>query len=362
MRVVWYLSDSFACGHVRGIAPAAAVNRSRCGVSVDAKADVVYSDMEGTDVMVFQKCHQQRMLDWMRMAQRRGIRCVYELDDDLFNCPEAFPPLHNEGVRPHEFYGRAEVREVMRAFLDECDAVTVSTPELRNALKTYGVGDVESKTTVILNAVDVPMWRDGFEAHAKRGPWAPSTDGSTPAFIIGWLASGSHNIDAPLIYEGLSAVMEKYAHVKLRLLGWVHAFDGVEALAPYRDRIEASAWVPISSLPPVLATFDFGLAPIIDCPFNLAKSEVKALELAAVGVPCLASPMPCYQRFVDDGVGRMVSPNTPDQWRRELLAAVEAPYEVWRRGISAHAKLMNGWTCDDRAPQWEAFYKAVSGE
>lgn len=354
--MIFYLSDTFACGHVRGIAPAAAINRLRCGVNVQVKSDMVYSDFDGADVMVFQRAHSPSMLNWMKLAKDRGIACVYELDDDLFSIPKEFPIVHSMGCRPHEFYERPEIRQTIQAFLSKADAIIVSTPELSDALSNYC--QVLPRRFVIPNAIDLPMWTDAWRLRLQLG-LTMAAQRESP-LTIGWHASGSHNIDAPLVATALARVLEEHNRIQLHLVGWSGCFDTMHVLEPFKSRVFEGNWERIDRLPDRLASFDIGLACISDCAFNRAKSGIKYLELAAVGVPCIASPLPCYTRLIKDRVdGLLVKGNDPAGWYAALTELISSESLRWTLGLNARANVEDHWSCELFARTWVNVYRTI---
>jgi glycosyltransferase involved in cell wall biosynthesis len=60
--------------------------------------------------------------------------------------------------------------------------------------------------------------------------------------------------------------------------------------------------------------WDIGLAPLADTGFNRAKSSIKALDYAALGLPTLASDMSVYRGSIADGPGGLLAPNTAEAW------------------------------------------------
>ena len=61
-----------------------------------------------------------------------------------------------------------------------------------------------------------------------------------------------------------------------------------------------------------MAELSVGLVPLIDSPFNRAKSWLKGIEYAALGVPFVASPLPEYRKLADLGAG--VLADSPQEW------------------------------------------------
>lgn len=65
--------------------------------------------------------------------------------------------------------------------------------------------------------------------------------------------------------------------------------------------------------------FDIGVVPLVDIPFNHAKSNIKGLEYAAAGIPFVASPLPEYVKLSEEwGIGRLAK--TSADWKRQLRA------------------------------------------
>lgn len=69
-------------------------------------------------------------------------------------------------------------------------------------------------------------------------------------------------------------------------------------------------------------TFDVGVVPLVDIPFNHAKSNIKGLEYAAAGIPFVASPLPAYVELAEEhGLGRLAK--TSRDWQRHLRALAD---------------------------------------
>jgi hypothetical protein len=97
--------------------------------------------------------------------------------------------------------------------------------------------------------------------------------------------------------------------------------------------------------------FDIGLVPLVDIPFNHAKSFLKGIEYSARGIPFVAQDLPEYQYLSSTGVGRIA--HTPDDWVRELTALlpikVRKVEALQNFNIVAHAH-----SIEARADDWRS--------
>jgi len=134
-------------------------------------------------------------------------------------------------------------------------------------------------------------------------------DGSV---TIGWMASGSHTIDAPLVIPAIKRIMKEYPNVKLHLIGWVGWEQLGQEFNEHKERIKVEPWTNIVMLPQVMADIDIGIAPLVDNLFNRAKSNIKWLQYAALGSPCVASDLAPYQDIQNGVDGFVVKHDDPD--------------------------------------------------
>jgi len=65
-----------------------------------------------------------------------------------------------------------------------------------------------------------------------------------------------------------------------------------------------------------IAQFDIGIAPLSDTPFSRARSAIKVLEYAALGIPAVATPLPEYVGWLGSGYANWLP--TPNDWVRCL--------------------------------------------
>jgi glycosyltransferase involved in cell wall biosynthesis len=284
------------------------------GVPVVTSVDAI----DNADVVITNR----PILGWQRamveMWAEEGRRVVVDMDDDF----DAIPP-------GHKLYGRHDTANLHRA----CRAaalVTCSTPALADR---YGY----DQGVVIRNGI--PEFYLSVERAGRRDPrpW------------IGWYASlASHPHDAPALGDAVAKVIADRPETEFVYVG------------PDRDVPELSRTLGIplvhglgfysrEGLMRVVAEFDVGVVPLDLSPFNEAKSWLKGLEMAAVGVPVIASPTSEYRAMAKAG-GCAIALNE-SEWCRALLDTLEVPdYRRYRtaQGLRFAAEQ----TIERRADEW----------
>jgi hypothetical protein len=97
---------------------------------------------------------------------------------------------------------------------------------------------------------------------------------------------------------------------------------------------------------------DVGIAPLADSVFNQAKSWLKPLEMAALGVPFLMSPAAEYRRLQSEfGIGWIA--DRPKDWVSRLLFLFKYPDEVQESAeLSRWLVRKNDLTIEERAEEW----------
>jgi glycosyltransferase involved in cell wall biosynthesis len=109
----------------------------------------------------------------------------------------------------------------------------------------------------------------------------------------------------------------------------------------------------IESVPDLYKAIDFhiGLAPLRPHVFNQSKSHIKALEYAALGIPCIASDTGPYPDFIRHGeTGFLVK--QPHEWAKYLRELLDP---ALRADMSAKARsLASEHTIENNVHLWEA--------
>lgn len=339
MNITGYASDNHACGPVRIEIPAREINKRFPNHDYVCKMDVQISDFTRSNVMVWQRASDAELLTKIGLARSQGIKNIYELDDDFFNIPKEF-------AKPYIHYCKPEVRQSIFALMRACDAVTASTNTLAAAIQKY----VPDKPIfVVENSLDVERWEEDY---AKKQNTKKDT------VTIGWMASGSHTIDAPLVIPALLRALQEDDRVRIKLIGWVGWKNLGEPFDKYRHRIDAMDWVNYVQLPQIMREIDIGICPLVDNLFNRSKSNIKWLQYSALGAATVASNIDPY-KDIDDGVDGLLVDETREAWSDAISGLLKDDAKRISLGNEARQTLLKKWDVRNRAADWVTVFDAV---
>jgi GT2 family glycosyltransferase/glycosyltransferase involved in cell wall biosynthesis len=278
-----------------------------------ATAETIFA--EDADIIITQRFAIPDVATADRLAvhaRRTGARLVFDLDDDLLNIPRSHPDARV--LRPRA--------KTVRRMLDVADAVWLSTQGLANSLTA-----IRPDATVIENGLDERIWV----------PPTPSLR-DQPVRIL-CMGTATHDHDFAMIEPALVRLKGEYDHrVSINIVGVTMRNDLPAGL----DRIgmppSATRSYPgfVNWLRAVEPAWHIGLAPLLDTPFNLCKSPIKAMDYAALGLAVLASDTPVYRGSIADGPAGQLVPNTPAAWYAALTWLLRNRDE--RQAIAARSR------------------------
>jgi len=273
-RVGWVGSDYGGAGRVRSFWPA--VECSNRGMNV-VHADDTFPEPGSVDVLVVHRLIYPEQEKHFRAHRKAGALIVFDEDDEIDALPPGFDYGRYEGRERERYQGMLRVH---RRLLRQADLVTVSTPRLVEKW-----GKVAKKVALVPNYL--PAW-------LQRRPRAPGD-----VVRVGWAGIiGTHAHDLRWIAPYMKHVLRgsMFTHVGngretaelLRLWSWPkECFEGEYRLRPFYD---------------LMSRAHIGLVPLApDLRLNEAKSWLKALEYALLGIPSVVSDYPEQRAFVLDG-------------------------------------------------------------
>jgi hypothetical protein len=122
-------------------------------------------------------------------------------------------------------------------------------------------------------------------------------------------------------------------------------------------RLVTVPYAPIDEYAAEMAHMDVGIVPLADSVFNQAKSALKGLEYAAIGLPYVASPTLPYQMAHKEGLNGFLA-RKPAEWvayLSKLLGNAEFRVQTGMR----NKEMMSTLTIEAQVGRWISAWESV---
>ena len=317
--VLVHPADHYACGFYRVLWPFHLLVGAGLAQGVESPylLDAPTLADLAPDVVVFQRLIELDQLVRLKLYRKESDAFfVFELDDLLSDIPG---DNRFSGLFPRQTFDR------LKTAIGLCDRLVVSTPALADAYGPYAADVVVCSNSL----PDVP-WASLFGVRR----W-----GAKPR--VGWAGSVGHLGDLKILYP----VVKATSH----LVDWV--FLGAVPNVLQRHAVEVHPHVPMDQYPAKLASLDLDLAvaPLDVLPYNDAKSNLRLLELGAMGYPVICSAGVGAFEY-DLPVTRVE--NRPDAWIAAIVAAIADRDALANQGDILRGSIHAGWMLSGRAQDW----------
>jgi glycosyltransferase involved in cell wall biosynthesis len=306
---------------------------------------------------------------FLHAAREVGAVTVWSTDDLIFTPDFA----HQIGLHfpddPIRYRQHQAGGQDFQRMLYACDAALVSTDYLAQLTRSTLFEAKKSESDVPPVYVIRNFLTDQHLSQAEaalrsvsampESLWGTESEPITLAYLSG---SATHNIDLGTIAAPLATVLTRFPQVRLLLVGPVTLPPALRRFAD-AGQILRHSFVPWQDLPGLLThgRVAVNLAPLdLARPFMHAKSEVKYLEAAAVGIPTIASPAAGFAEGVRDGEDCLLAAN-PADWERLLTELIQKPEVRRRLGNAAAAALRQRGTAKTNASIVQTVFEQISG-
>jgi glycosyltransferase involved in cell wall biosynthesis len=283
------------------------------------------------DIIIMQRIMHGQLTQDLMSANNRQKPVISDLDDWYWGLHQDNQAWKNLQAAS----GSDENLDNYKANICLSDVVVTSTPFLYNKL-TDDFGIKKDKVRIIENRVNTEAY--------KRKPL------STKKPVVGWVGSVNHrSADLEVVSEVFKDGYYRMHH------------SGATGYPPtMADKIgidsgrvsQSPMYDPYLYGQKAFTSFDIGIAPLNDIPFNHAKSWIKAIEYAAAGIPFICSDVSEYRRLHETyGIGRLAS--TTEEWKKHLS-------ELSNQQVrSDEAKNIRAVACErldirDMAAEWDS--------
>jgi glycosyltransferase involved in cell wall biosynthesis len=225
---------------------------------------------DGIDILYFNRViSNQSINSVLDMRDRYGFKLVIDFDDHWNLGPDHYL---------YDVYQRSGASKIMEAYISECDAVTVTHERL------YFEAVRHNKNTHILpNAI--PNWG---QFSVKKRP--------SEVTRLFWAGGITHVKDIELLRNPL----KRFSNLPVKMV-----MGGYTSKPEYRRMSSAFTnggklsnllieALPVEDYYHAYAECDISLIPLTNTTFNSHKSNLKILEAANIGAPCVVSKVHPY--------------------------------------------------------------------
>lgn len=331
-HTIVYPSDGTGCGVYRMIGPGNAVAATGKPVQVIQQPPQIVVQPNGTisginvgtaKVVVFQRPGSNQFPQIIPILQENGVKVVIDMDDSLST-------IHPRNSAFKVYDPRVNHKRNWMHAAKSCelaDLVTVTTTKLAEEYGGHG------RVVVIPNHVPESYLK--IERPQNEIP------------IVGWTGWTSTHVDDLTITRGMinQALVETGA--KFAAFG----DEGIFRDLAIRNRAPNEHWnfTSINHYPERLVGFDIGLVPLDKGHFNEAKSWLKGLEYAALGIVPVVTPIGDYINLID--MGAALPAENPKQWYNTVKDLI-LDHDM-RNELSEKCRtIASEWTIEQNSHKW----------
>lgn len=300
-------ADAAACGHYRVVYPMEYLARGGANVAIVGSNGVGLGlrELQGYDIVIAQRQHADHVLQLLKEARFLGKTLVYEIDDNVHR-------VHPNSPAFTAYKPGGEAVHGVQKFIENCDGLFTSSAELASQYSGFS-----KRTWVLQNCIDFGI-RD-WETPVER------PDSLKNKLVIGWAGSITHQDDYAPLKNVIKPILMKYPHTVFCIVSAYSTMDiFLRELDLPPDRVVRLEPVDFDKYPALPAHFDIGLVPVVNTPFNRAKSDLKPIEYGARHVPYVASKLAPYVRLHQEtnGQGGYIA-DSQEEWIHSISRLVE---------------------------------------
>ena len=241
-------------------------------INVHSNASERFELARHADLLIIYCSHDIELLSVIEERKKKGLKTLVEYNDYFYE-PPAASPVRKDWSSPFLWRDYEQ-------FMKSADAVIVTGEGLRDLLAAH----VEQTYIVLKNYLprNVKKFKD---------VWSNPQD----TIHIGWAGSQGHIADLLAFMPYIEELLEMYPNVHFNCMG-NRAIPRLMRLPS--DRYSYVPWSSMEDYYNFWKGIHIGVAPLLDTPYNRGRSDVKALEMSAMGVVPLLSVLTPYEDFI----------------------------------------------------------------
>jgi glycosyltransferase involved in cell wall biosynthesis len=257
-----------------------------------------------------------------RLLTISGVPYVVDFDDALFH---RYDQHHNSIVRL--FLGR-KIDVVMK----HAELVIAGNKYLANRAISAGANQVKIIPTVVdVSRYDVSM-----------------VD-KKPPLVVGWVGTPSTSRYLSIIKPIFESLKKKFDVSFVAVGGDSKKLQGmcVDVL-PWTEKTEVHS----------IQSFDIGIMPLEDSPWEHGKCGYKLIQYMACGLPVVASPVGVNKEIVKQGINGFLAQNIAE-WEQALFQLLSDPVLRCKMGKEGKDLVKNHYSLEVQAPRLETLFRGM---
>lgn len=256
----------------------------------------------------------------LSLTEKNKIPCIYNIDDDLLNVPIEL------GKKKYEFHNHPLRLDAVKILLANVSLVYCSTEALKKRLRSLGYEGQRYVAGKLFTSGEVMV---------------PATLREVKK--IGYMGF-DHAHDFELALPAIIRILRQHIDITFELFG---AIPKPAALDEFGDRVSVIPPVPdyerfmqkFSTL-----SWDIGICPLAQTPFNEVKTNTKWVEYTSVGTAVIATGGTIYDACCSDNCGLLVKGE--EEWIEALSTYISKPEERFNIVKNAQKKLVEQYSLD----------------
>lgn len=280
-----------------------------------------------SQIIIYRTPYNEQFEQLIKLAHQYNKPIFYDIDDLVYDTVYTNQLEYTKNLSPQEKMAYdLGVRSYGR-LMNLCDAFITSTTDLKKELSKLGKPVYLNRNLASQELISIS------EKAVKK------TVKDDKKIKIGYFSGSiTHNENFDLIMPAILRILKEFPQTELHLVGHLTIPDEMKN---YKKQLVIHDFVDWTSLPSLLARMDINLAPLIDSVFNKAKSEIKWLEAALVGVPTIASDIGSFsESIMNDQTGILAA---DESWYEQLKDLVNNKTKLKNLGDNARSKVITAY-------------------
>ncbi|MDT2886213.1 rhamnan synthesis F family protein [Lactococcus lactis] len=295
-----------------------------------------------SQIIIYRTPYSEQFKKLVELAHKYNKPVFYDIDDLVYDTSytDQLEYVKTLGKQEKEAYdsGVRSYGKLMKL----CDAFITSTTDLKNELSKLGKPVYLNRNLASEELISISKQAITKNIKDKK------------KIKIGYFSGSiTHNENFDLIRSTILKILKEFPQTELHLVGHLTIPDEMKN---YKKQLIVHDFLDWTLLPSLVAEMDINLAPLVDNVFNRAKSEIKWLEAALVGVTTVASDIGSFSEIItNETTGVLVADG---MWYEQLKDLIDNKTKLEFLGNNAKRKVISTYKTTKHKDE---FIEAIHG-